>query len=35
MDNRPKGILILAIVMFFAAFMGFIVFISTFIQEHH
>jgi hypothetical protein len=32
MDNRPKGILILAIVMFFAAFMGFIVFISTFIN---
>jgi hypothetical protein len=32
MENKPKGILILAIVMFFAAFMGFIVFISTFVN---
>jgi hypothetical protein len=32
MENRPQGILILAIVMFFAAFMGFIVFISTFVN---
>jgi tellurite resistance protein TehA-like permease len=32
MENRPNGIIIIAIIMLFASFMAFIVSISTFIQ---